>query len=198
MLERRKKMYKYKISKSFDFCYGHRVYTQDVDPDYAGSLECPCQRIHGHQGKITVEMSIDKLDQRGFVVDFKELSFIKYFIDNNLDHRFIVSVQDPGFQKLVGIDPLYTIKEDSELVIPIHLHSNELMGYRFDIDNPHIKMDMNHLNSFVIVDFNPTSEELAKWIYEGLEKVFDQSPFDCRVESVEWSETPKTKAVYTK
>jgi len=191
-------MYKYKISKSFDFCYGHRVYTQDVDPDYAGSFECPCQRIHGHQGKITVEMSIDKLDQRGFVVDFKELSFIKYFIDNNLDHRFIVSVQDPGFQKLVGIDPLYTIKEDSELVIPIHLHSNELMGYRFDIDNPHIKMDANHLNSFVVVDFNPTSEELAKWIYEGLEKVFDQSPFNCQMSSVEWSETPKTKAIYTK
>jgi len=182
----------FSISKSFDFAYGHRVYSQNVDPVYAGSSECPCRRLHGHQGKVTVHIEAKTLDDRGFVIDFKELSFVKRFLDENIDHRFIVSLQDPGFERLVGISP----EEISSVLGPRFLLPSCSCGFMGD----RIKQDPNHVDdhtdSFFVVDFNPTSENLAKWIYDGLAEIIEDSGFVCHVKYVNWSETPKTGAVY--
>jgi len=175
----------FKISKSFDFCYGHRVYSQNVNTKYAIEDDNPCRRIHGHQGNVTIEMETNQLDGRGFVIDFKELTFVKKFINDNLDHRFILSYDDPNFAHLaVGHSP----SDIAEIAYPIELLDDVVMGYRAtDIEQ----------DSFVFVDFNPTSENLAKWIYDGVKSVIGKSPFWCSVKSVTWSETPKTQAVYT-
>jgi len=175
----------FQISKSFDFCYGHRVYSQNVNTKYAIEDDNPCRRIHGHQGNVTVEMESLEVDNRGFVIDFKELSFIKKFINDNLDHRFILSFDDPRFVSLTGG---YDIGRVHQLVSPIILLDDEVMGYRCK----EIEQD-----SFVFVDFNPTSENLAKWIFESVKRVLDNSPFECQLKQVVWSETPKTQAVYS-
>jgi len=178
----------YKLSKSFDFCYGHRVYSQDVVAKYAGNSDCPCHRIHGHQGKASIHMEAAKLDHRDFVIDFKELGFVKRFLDDNIDHRFIVSTKDPEFERLVGI----SVDGIENHVRPVYLLDGEvLMGYRIIIGG----VD-EHLDSFFVVDFNPTSEKLAEWLYCGIHDLITRSPFGCHVDYVEWSETPKTSAVY--
>jgi len=175
----------YKISKSFDFCYGHRVYSQNVNTKYSIDDENPCRRIHGHQGNVTVELRALSLDHRGFVIDFKELTFLKKFINDNLDHRFILSFEDPNFSHLaVGHSP----EDVKEIAYPIEVLDGVIAGYRA----PEIEND-----SFVFVDFNPTSENLAEWIYSTVECVLNKSPFKCRMESVIWSETPKTQAIFT-
>lgn len=185
----------YEISKRFEFCYGHRVYSQNVVEKYALDSECPCQRIHGHQGAVTVGISAAKLDERGFVIDFKELSFVKQFIDNNIDHRFILSASDPNFGIITGGFDL----SDLDLS-PVYLLDNVLMGHRVNLErmgfiNENIQ---KHLSSFFIVDFNPTSEELSRWIYEGVGAVLLHSPFiQATMKEVVWSETPKTRAVYS-
>ena len=182
----------YKISKTFDYCYGHRVFSQNVVRKYSLSPECPCQRIHGHQGNVTINMSTERLDARGFVIDFKELSFMKQFLNENIDHRFIVSKQDPEFERLVGI----SVNEIDQHTYPVYLlDQEEAMGLRIKMDTT--KPLDTHLDSFFIVDFNPTSEELAEWIYHGVRQLIKDSPFQCEVESVEWSETPKTSAVFS-
>jgi len=170
------------ISKSFEFCYGHRVYSQDVVEKYAGSKECPCRRIHGHQGKCTITVETETLDDRGFVIDFKELSFIKSFFDDNIDHRFILSYDDPGIMNITNGG--FVDGKDWKV---------ELLDGVFMCNRNANVVD----DSFVFVSFNPTSENLAKWIYEGVRDVLKQSPFDCKVTKVEWSETPKTSAIYT-
>jgi len=171
----------YKISKAFDFCYGHTVFSQDVVEKYSMSSECPCKRLHGHQGKVEIHIETESLDSRGFVMDFKELSFIKQLIDDNLDHRFIISKLDPNFERLVG-----TPYKDCKL------NDVNILGVKFGerITNE------QWTDSFFVVDFNPTSEELAKWIYDGISQVIEESPFDANVQQVVWSETPKTQAVY--
>jgi len=175
----------FKINKSFDFCYGHRVYSQDVNTKYAIEDDNPCRRIHGHQGKVTIEMESSSLDSRGFVIDFKELTFVKKFINNNLDHRFILSYEDPNFMSITGG---YDTGRVEQLASPIILLDDTIMGYRCS----EIEQD-----SFIFVDFNPTSENLAKWIYDGVFDVIFESPFKCYIKAVTWSETPKTGAVYS-
>jgi len=185
-------MYKHKLSKSFDYAYGHRVFSQDVVQKYSLSPECPCHRIHGHQGTATIHMKTAELDPRGFVIDFKELSFMKQFLDGNIDHRFIVSKQDPEFERLVGIP----VDEIDQHTYPVYLLGDEVeMGSRIKMDTT--KPLDTHLDSFLVVDFNPTSEELARWLYKGVSKLIEDSPFECKVDKVVWSETPKTMAEYS-
>ena len=180
----------FNISKSFDFCYGHRVFSQNCNVKYALEDSNPCRKIHGHQGKITVFMNAEKLDERGFVIDFKELTFMKRFIDDNIDHRFIVSIMDPNFSKLVGSN--FEDLKSSGRLTPMYLLGDEsLMGYM--IADP---VDADE-SSFFIVDFNPTSEELARWIFQGVESLIKDAPFECVTEKVTWSETPKTQATFT-
>lgn len=177
------------IRKSFDFCYGHRVYSQDVDPRLALSDECPCRRLHGHQGKITVYVSSEDLDNRGFVIDFKELTFLKRFVDDVLDHRFIVSMFDPEFERIVGVSPEDAEFENVFLDIggeSLNSGAMKLTGSKTD----------DLLDSFVVVAFNPTSEMLSMWISQLVEKVFSKYVDRKFGVFVEWSETPKTGAMY--
>jgi len=172
------------ISKEFHGSFGHRVWSQDVNSDYAGSDECPCRRLHGHNFCAVVTMETDSLDQRGFVIDYKELTFIKSLFDDHIDHRFMISRDDPLFERIVGH------KFEDLALRPVML-KGIYAGSRI-ISND------EYLDSFFIVNINPTSEQITKWIYEILEKVFDNSPFVCMVKSVGWGETPKTMAVYSK
>ena len=42
------------IDKTFEFCYGHRVWTQKLNGEYAADLKCACRHLHGHEGKLQV------------------------------------------------------------------------------------------------------------------------------------------------
>ena len=76
----------YTVTKEIYFCYGHRLM------DYNG----PCKYLHGHNGKVEVELSRDKLDGRGMVVDFSEIrEVIKNWIDQSLDHTMLLKKDDP-------------------------------------------------------------------------------------------------------
>jgi len=154
-----------------------------VNTKYAIEDDNPCRRIHGHQGNITIIVESNNLDNRDFVIDFKELTFIKKFINDNLDHRFILSYEDPRFEQLACCSVSDVKRQSTPVVI---LDEISMCWRCKDIE----------LDSFVFVDFNPTSERLAQWIYDGVEKCIDESPFNCKVKEVIWSETPKTKAVY--
>ena len=71
----------YKISKQFSFSASHIL---DQLPD-----SHPCARLHGHNYVVTVHLCSEKLNEYGFVRDYKELDFIKEFIDSTLDHRHL-------------------------------------------------------------------------------------------------------------
>ncbi len=76
----------YSVTKEIYFCYGHRLM------DYDGA----CRHLHGHNGRVEVELEREKLDKRGMVVDFSEIrNVIKNWIDNTLDHTMLLKKNDP-------------------------------------------------------------------------------------------------------
>lgn len=46
----------------------------------------PCGKVHGHNYVIRVFLRSEKLNDVGFVRDYRALGIIKEFIDENLDH----------------------------------------------------------------------------------------------------------------
>lgn len=114
----------YKISKQFSFSASHIL--DGLHHDH------PCSRLHGHNYVVTVHLKSRELNKVGFIKDYRELNFVKEYIDNTLDHR--------------------------------------------------------HLND--ILPFNPTAENMAKYLYDTFKKDLPE------LFAVEVCETPKTSAIY--
>ncbi|GIL29055.1 6-pyruvoyl trahydropterin synthase family protein [Actinocatenispora comari] len=53
-----------------------------------------CGRSHGHSYQVTVVLAADDLVPPGFVVDFGDLSPLRSYIDDQLDHRNLNDVLD--------------------------------------------------------------------------------------------------------
>lgn len=94
----------FKVVREIHFCYGHRL------RDYAGK----CRHLHGHNGRVEVEVTTDRLDRRGMVVDFGEIKDkLQSWIDKNLDHRMILRRDDPlvpSFKKMK--EPFYLLDDN--------------------------------------------------------------------------------------
>ena len=74
------------VTKSISFCYGHRLLR------YSGK----CRFLHGHNGRAEITLTAKKLDHRGMVVDFTDVKgVVGKYIDEHLDHKMILSAQDP-------------------------------------------------------------------------------------------------------
>ncbi|MBT3197497.1 MAG: 6-carboxytetrahydropterin synthase QueD [Gammaproteobacteria bacterium] len=48
-----------------------------------------CQRLHGHNWKVEVEVSADELDELGMVVDFKLIKQATKTATDRLDHQYL-------------------------------------------------------------------------------------------------------------
>ena len=184
-------MGKWKIAKQFDFCYGHRVWSQKLDKEYSLDDRCVCRHLHGHQGKIIVNLeSIEsKLPlTNGMVTDFKHLNWFKKFIDDTLDHKFIVDENDPMFDFIIPVDDctndawsLMTMKEGYKIIDP---EIQEVVEPDFwDI-----------LEGFVIVDFLPTSENLSAWLARIVN--IKMAPLGVKCSHLQFYETPKSQSNY--
>ena len=106
----------WEISKEFDFCYGHRVWSQSLNVEFSLDSCLMCRHLHGHQGKVIVYLKSDTL-KSGMVTDFKHLNWFKKFLDDVIDHKFIIDINDPLFATLLpNID-----KKD--LILPLDTHT---------------------------------------------------------------------------
>jgi len=74
-----------------------------------------CEELHGHNWRVQVTVSSEKLNEIGMVIDFHELKMITNEIISTLDHSFL----------------------------------NEV---------------------FPFTEINPSSENIAKWLYESIKK----------------------------
>jgi 6-pyruvoyltetrahydropterin/6-carboxytetrahydropterin synthase len=71
----------YRIAKNFHFSASHILPRLPKDH--------PCARLHGHNYAVEVELQSATLNQYGFVRDYRELSALKKYIDENIDHRHL-------------------------------------------------------------------------------------------------------------
>jgi 6-pyruvoyltetrahydropterin/6-carboxytetrahydropterin synthase len=76
----------YTVVREIHFCYGHRLL------DYSGK----CRHLHGHNGRIEIELASETLNSLGMVRDFEEIKkVVQVWIDENLDHQLILCKRDP-------------------------------------------------------------------------------------------------------
>ncbi|MDP6355714.1 MAG: 6-carboxytetrahydropterin synthase [Planctomycetota bacterium] len=81
----------YRVTKVIDFCYGHRLL------NYSGK----CRHLHGHNGRLEIDLDSNALDELGMVMDFGDVkAVVKRWIDENLDHRMILHRDDPAVEFL--------------------------------------------------------------------------------------------------
>ena len=105
----------FKVTKQIDFCYGHRLLNYDGK----------CKHLHGHNGLLEIEVASGTLDSRGMVVDFGDVKdIVKGWVDENLDHKMILSKDDPILGMLNDInEPVYVMNENPTAEnIAMHVH----------------------------------------------------------------------------
>jgi len=89
----------YKVTKAIEFCYGHRLMNYDGK----------CRHLHGHNGKVEIELETDKLDAIGMVRDFTEVKeVVAGWLDRELDHKMLLRKDDPVLPMLQRMnEPVY-------------------------------------------------------------------------------------------
>ncbi len=94
----------YRVTKQIDFCYGHRLL----------AYEGKCRHLHGHNGRVEIELEGPALDERGMVTDFAEIKRVmKGWIDDQLDHRMVLHRRDPAVPALRELgEPLHLMEEN--------------------------------------------------------------------------------------
>lgn len=76
----------YRLTRELFFCYGHRLLDHDGK----------CAHLHGHNARVVLVLEARGLDAQGMVVDFGEIrDRAGRWIDDELDHRLILSRHDP-------------------------------------------------------------------------------------------------------
>lgn len=178
----------WKISKQFNFAYGHRVWVQKLESEFALERKCVCRHLHGHEAEVHVHLEGDELDPQGMVTDFLHLSWLKKFFDETVDHKFIIDKNDPLYDMMIG---------DGARLVPVLVAGTDYVAGHVlgleDVSTSEHKLE--YFESFFVVDFIPTSENLSKWVYDLATP--KMAKLGVKVGEVEWWETPKSCSRYT-
>jgi 6-pyruvoyltetrahydropterin/6-carboxytetrahydropterin synthase len=137
--------------------------------------------------------------ERGMVTDFKHLGWMKNFIDDVLDHKFIMDINDPILPHEV---PEYitrpftsgTGEVPGDPVLDLSMCIEHPEGYwtpRLDVlPADTIQAVREKYEGIVFVDFVPTSENLSAWLLRIARG--KMAHINVNVVAVEFWETPKS------
>ena len=106
-------MTRHKVTKTVDFCYGHRLM------EYDGK----CRNLHGHDGLLEVDLEANSLDHLGMVMDFTQVKdIVKSWIDENLDHKMLLRRDDPVAPLLRNLGEPFYLLDDNPTAENIAMH----------------------------------------------------------------------------
>jgi 6-pyruvoyltetrahydropterin/6-carboxytetrahydropterin synthase len=155
----------YLIRKSIDVDFAHHV---------RGHLG-PCINLHGHTWKLEVEVTARELDAQGFVIDFGVLKRnVLTPCHKLLDHALAIGAStyadisqelaDTGRKLLASRGPAQC-EEDAPSELVLHEARSAYPGGM----------------KLAIFPFSPTSERLARWLYELAAQKLDDERVQVRL-----------------
>ncbi|MGR9108834.1 MAG: 6-pyruvoyl trahydropterin synthase family protein [Gammaproteobacteria bacterium] len=117
----------FSVTKEVYFCYGHRLM------NHPGK----CRHIHGHSVKASITVKASRLNEQGMVCDFSDIQHAaNEFIDEVLDHNFLLHREDPlcsllsqSNEKFLGLDEHPTAEVLARLIY------EHLAAKGFPVDN---------------------------------------------------------------
>lgn len=160
----------YLVTKELEFCYSHRLFR------YRGK----CNMVHGHNAKVLLTYGCydGDLDSQGMVIDFTVIrKGVQKWLDDNWDHKMILFDDDT----LVKMIDSFDITSD--------LEEGEVINDAYNC----LKW------SLCKVPFNPTAENMARYIFEVAKKELSKLKIENNVVVVEVKvyETPTSYATYS-
>jgi 6-pyruvoyltetrahydropterin/6-carboxytetrahydropterin synthase len=192
---------KWIIDKEFAACFGHRVHNQRLDTRFTedGNGCLACRHLHGHQMIIKVFLESTNIDENDMVTDFKHLGWFKNFIDDIVDHKFMMDLKDPLF-----MDEFPLVYNNSDMMIewkegywtPHMAEISEILE-NLEISDSQKQAIFEKYEGAVFVDFVPTSERLTEWLFHIVEEKMKDLP-NVTVNAVEYWETPKSHSRFGK
>lgn len=195
---------KWTIDKSFSASMGHRVHNQRLDTNFteSGDSCLACRHLHGHEMLIKVFLEADSknsnINKTGMVTDFKHLGWFKNFIDDVVDHKFIMDIQDPLLKFEVpfvcndeGLDYNLCFKMIENYYIADLTKIKQQISQIENITDKEQDAIFEKYEGMVFVDFVPTSENLTKWLFDIVNNKMS-SLEGVIVKAVEYWETPKS------
>lgn len=133
-----------------------------------------CEALHGHNWQVEVIVSSQKLDKIGIAIDFKKLKEVVNQVIEKLDHKYLNEL--PYFSAVGGSLPdRQAGTSGGKKVIPVRKKTAK---------------DKSKLSSGV----NPTSENMAKFIFDKIKPLLDKDAVSLKSVSV-W-ENERSKAAY--
>jgi len=94
----------YTVTREISFCYGHRLLNYDGK----------CRHLHGHNGRVEIELASERLNSLGMVVDFEEIkSVVQRWIDRELDHKMILCRKDPLIPSLEALGETFYLVDEN-------------------------------------------------------------------------------------
>ena len=181
----------WKITKEFNLSYGHRVWSQVLNPEFSIDSKCACRHLHGHNMTVLVTLLGTEL-RAGMITDFKHLNWFKKWLDDFLDHKFIMDKSDP---ELNHIFSCVAFNSEEEFL-------QNFQKQEFNLFTPNMRRFDNHREIYeglVIVPFIPTSELLSMWFYnivsKKMEKILKEN--FAQVDSVRIFETSKSSSQFS-
>jgi 6-pyruvoyltetrahydropterin/6-carboxytetrahydropterin synthase len=128
------------------------------------------------------------LDPTGMVTDFRHLEWLKKWINEYIDHQFVLDKSDPLYNQIIGNRGLVPV------LVP---NTDHVAGWQLDLTglDPNTP-EYEYYEGFMIVDFVPTSENLSSWMAELVD--IKMKPLNVTVDHIDWWETPKSRSVYYK
>lgn len=88
------------ITKKFHFCAAHRLHKVPVTH--------PCNVLHGHNYEVEVYLQTPSFDPDScMIMDYRNLDFIKEYLDLYYDHATIVSTKDKALMEIIGLAKSY-------------------------------------------------------------------------------------------
>jgi len=186
----------YTIFKSFNIAYGHSVWKQRLNEQLSEDCTLACRFQHGHNADVTIFVEAETLDDKGMVLDFKELGFVKRFLDTVVDHKMIIDIDDPMLTKFYpALESLNIIQGES---VDKYLEFHEIGNYFTIWPEWYVELSAREIEIYsgiIIVPFIPTAENLAKWVFEYTQEVLNGF---AKVKKVQLWETPKACAEYSR
>lgn len=215
----------YYIEKQFEGHVAHRIDSQKLCSALTGGMTrtAPCRAIHGHSASFFIGLESDRLVNE-MVIDFNMLKWVDAALKEHYDHRFTLAISDPLYKFLVeeAYNQLgaYAVENGfAKQFIPLTLNKIDGLDggegyqtYTVNIPDEYRASDcylIELLDSFTITEFKTSSENLAHWMYNVVNKHFnkiyeettDQYLKDIlsgiRVAKVSYKESAKSLAVYS-
>jgi 6-pyruvoyltetrahydropterin/6-carboxytetrahydropterin synthase len=118
------------------------------------------------------------------------MGWFKNFIDDTLDHKFIMDLQDPLYMSEFPITHNTLHKMPEGYYVP-DLTTVSAWCESQNLEGPKADAIFEKYEGAVFVDFVPTSENLAGWLGTIAEEKMKGIP-NVRVSAVEYWETPKS------